>query len=128
MIELIGLFAVIGMFLLKLWNIQHAAKSYGTSGVLFTMVIALIGWGLVFVSLSNGVVLSSVEKQYSVTTPSGAVSVSGENYDYLPIVAYLNIASPLILVCGGLTVLELLIHFSQVGRGGEEKTRKSSFF
>lgn len=123
-VSLIGFFLVLAVFLLKVVNLMNQGKLYDQTGVFVGMAIGLIGWGLLFLSLVNGVRISGLESSYTITTPNGNVVVPELNYSYVSTLSYLAIANPLILICGVLTLFESLRIFTRFGRGGTEKTRK----
>lgn len=123
-VSLIGFFLLLGVFLIKLANLMYQGKLYDQTGVFIGMAIGLIGWGLLFLSLVNGVKISGLESTYTITTPTGNVVVPQLNYSYVSIISYLAIANPLIWICGALTLFESVRLFNQFGRAGTEKTRK----
>jgi len=123
-VSLIGFFLILAVFLLKVANLMNQGKLYDQTGIFIGMAIGLIGWGLLFLSMVNGVRIAGLESSYTITTPDGNVLIPQPNFSYYSTISYLAIANPLILICGVLTLFESLRLFTRLDRAGQEKTRK----
>jgi TRAP-type C4-dicarboxylate transport system permease large subunit len=123
-VSLIGFFLLLAVFLVKVANLMNQGKLYEQTGIFVGMAIGLIGWGLLFLSLVNGVQVAGLQSSYTITTPDGNVLIPQIDYSYYSTISYLGIANPIIWICGVLTLFESLRLFTRFDRAGQEKTRK----
>lgn len=105
---IIALMFLIGLFVLKMYNVVKQGKLYPGSVIFITLVLGWIFWLLFFMSLSTTLLVED-----TITTPDGLIYTI-EGNEYVGYAMYLNLNNLLIGAISLFTVFEVLFMLGSV--------------
>lgn len=116
-LALIGFFLVIGTFIIKVLNMNSKTPYYPPIGIILGAALALIGIALLFLAMVSSVNSDISSKSFTLLTPDGTITGSGQNNESFGYSSLLIFSSMIFLLVCGLTVVESLRWASWTDRG-----------